>query len=122
MRSANINETGARMIFKVMNSPSNPGTSGGCTVHFRAHLLLWEYSGWQVSLPFWSSSCIPHWVTRRHELIGLHYLTQSIIAVIYCNNFQYDQGAKGNIFCHGSHGYSQTEVPAFKFMSPTKSS
>ena len=59
-------------------------------------------------------------LSRGHELTGLHHLTQSIIAVIYCNNFQYDQGAKMQHFCHGYPGYSQAQVPAFKFMSPVE--
>ena len=53
-----------------------------------------------------------------HELAGLHHLTRSIIVVIYCNNFQYGQGAKMQHFCHGRQGYSQAQVPAYKFMSP----
>ena len=59
-------------------------------------------------------------LNRGHKLTGLHHLTRSTVAVIYCNNFQYDQGVKWLHFCHGSLGCSQTEVPAFKFMSPTK--
>ena len=55
-------------------------------------------------------------LNRGHQLSGLHHLTRSTVAVIYCNNFQYGQGVKRLHFCHGSHGYSQTEVPAFKFM------
>ena len=43
-------------------------------------------------------------------------MTRSNVAVIYCYNFQNVQGVKWLHFCHGSHGYSQTEVPAFMFM------
>ena len=49
---------------------------------------------------------------RGHELTGFHHLTRPNIAVIYWNNFQYDQRAKRLNFGHWSHGYSQTEVPA----------
>ena len=56
-------------------------------------------------------------LNRVHELTGLHHLTRAIIAVIYCNNFPYGQGAKRQHFCHGHHGYSQAQVPAFKFMN-----
>ena len=54
-------------------------------------------------------------LNRGHKLTGLHHLTRSTVAVIYCNNFQYGHGVKWLHFCHGSHGYSQTEVPAFMF-------
>ena len=55
-------------------------------------------------------------LNRGHKLTGLHHLTRPNVAVIYCNNFHYGQGVKWLHFSHGSHGYSQTEVPAFKFM------
>ena len=53
-----------------------------------------------------------------HELAALHHLTRSTIAVIYCNNVQYGQGAQMQHFCHGRQEYSQAQVPAYKFMSP----
>jgi hypothetical protein len=57
-------------------------------------------------------------LNRGHELVGLHHLTRSNIAVIYCNNFQYGQGDKIQHLCHGCPVYSQAQVPAFKFTSP----
>ena len=39
-----------------------------------------------------------------HELTGLHRLTWSIVAVIYCYNFQYGQGPKHTIFVTGILG------------------
>ena len=53
-----------------------------------------------------------------HERTGLHHLTRPVIAVIYCNNFQYGQGDKIQHLCHGCPVYSQAQVPAFKFTSP----
>ena len=96
-----------------MNSPSNPGTSGA--VLFISELI---YSFGNIRSgkfpPFLELTHFALGLNRGHELTGLHHLTRSTIVVIYCNNFQYDQGVKWLLFCHGSHGYSQTEVPAFK--------
>ncbi len=68
--------------------------------------------------PFLEFKCFTLGLNRVHELTGLHHLTRAIIAVIYCNNFQYGQGDKMQHLCHGCPVYSQVQVPAFKFMSP----
>ena len=56
---------------------------------------------------FLEFKCFTLGLNRVYELTGLHHLTRAIIAVIYCNNYQYGQGAKRQHFCHGHHGYSQ---------------
>ena len=43
--------------------------------------------------PFLEFKCFTLGFNRVHELTGLHHLTRAVIAVIYCNNYQYGQGA-----------------------------
>ena len=79
------------------------------TQYFRA---MW------CSPPFLAFTHLAMGLNRGHELTGLHRLTRPTVAVIYCYNFQYGQGAKMLHFCHGHPGRSQGQVPTSNLCLP----